>query len=98
MAMSSRLLAIAALGITLSGCGVYGPKGNDTGGIIPWSPENEKNAFDIAQANCGYYKKYAVATSISRAYGDYIAYSCMWDPPKPVTAARRRHVSTASEN
>ena len=27
---------------------VWGPKGNDTGGIIPWSPENERDSFAIA--------------------------------------------------
>ena len=27
---------------------VWGPKGNDTGGIIPWSPENERDSFEIA--------------------------------------------------
>ena len=29
---------------------VWGHKSNDTGGIIPWSPENERNAFAIADA------------------------------------------------
>jgi hypothetical protein len=69
--------------------GVYGPKGNDTGGIIPWSPDNELMAFQIAQENCGYYHKYAVATSITRGVGNYIAYKCVWDPPG--VAVRHRH-------
>jgi hypothetical protein len=81
--MTLRLFAVVAIGLSLASCGVFGPKGNDTGGIIPWSPENEKNAFDIAQANCGLFNKYAVATSIRRVYGDYIAYTCQWDPPGP---------------
>ncbi|MEA2981486.1 MAG: hypothetical protein QOF91_1647 [Alphaproteobacteria bacterium] len=68
--------------------GVYGPKGNDTGGIIPWSPDNELSAYDLAQAQCGYYHKYAVATSIIRGPGNYIAYKCVWDPP--VRTPRRR--------
>ena len=95
--MTSRLLAIVALGVTLSACGVYGPKGNDTGGIIPWSPENEQNAFAIAQANCGMFNKYAVSTSINRVYGDYIGYNCMWDPPRPIVS-RRRQSTFATEN
>jgi hypothetical protein len=85
----ARLVAIAALGLMLSAC-VHGPKGNDTGGIIPWSPENEQNAFAIAQANCGTYNKYALATSITRRYGDYIAYTCVWDPPRQRVVSRRR--------
>jgi hypothetical protein len=62
--------------------GVYGYKGNDTGGIIPWSPENERNAFAIAEANCRWNNKYPVATSIHRVPGDFIAYRCQWDPPR----------------
>jgi hypothetical protein len=93
--MKFGLLAIAAVGVTLSACGVYGPKGNDTGGIIPWSLENEQNAFAIAQANCGSFNKYAVATSIHRVYGDYIGYTCQWDPPVAVVSRprARRHVN-----
>src|SRR6478672_1392903 len=68
---------------------VWGPKGNDTGGIIPWSPENEHNAFAIASEQCGRWNKYAVATSIHRVYGDYIGYKCVWDPPVTVVSTRR---------
>ena len=68
---------------------VWGPKGNDTGGIIPWSPENEANAFEIAQRNCGWFNKFAVATSIHRVPGDYIAYKCVWDPPTVVVRHRQ---------
>ena len=67
---------------------VWGHKSNDTGGIIPWSPENEKNAFAIAEANCKWNGKYPVATSIHRVPGDDIAYKCVWDPPRRVRARR----------
>ena len=67
---------------------VWGSKGNDTGGIIPWSPENEANAFEIAQRNCGWYNKFAVPTSIYRRPGEYIAYKCVWD--EPAVAVRHR--------
>jgi len=56
--------------------------GNDTGGIIPWSPEAVANALDVAQANCSQFNKYAVITSVHRVYGDYIAYACWWHPPR----------------
>ena len=61
---------------------VFGINGNDTGGIIPWSPEAEANALDVAQANCSQFNKYAVITSVHRVYGDYIAYACWWHPPR----------------
>ena len=93
--MKSRLTAIAALGAALATCtvpahafnllaGVYGPKGNDTGGIIPWSPENERDSFAIASEQCARWNKYPVATSIHRQYGDYIGYKCVWNPPVAV--------------
>ena len=68
--------------------GVWGHKSNDTGGIIPWTPENEMNAFAIAEANCRWHNKYPVATSIHRVPGDYMAYSCAWDPPRHIRARR----------
>jgi hypothetical protein len=80
VSMTSRLSAIAAL-LLLANCGVYGPKGNDTGGIIPWSPEAQHDALEIAQANCGSYGKYAVITSVDRHPGQYIAYACDWKQP-----------------
>ena len=60
---------------------VWGIKGNDTGGIIPWSPENEANAYQIASDNCGWYGKFPVATGLVRRPGEYISYRCVWDPP-----------------
>jgi hypothetical protein len=72
--------------------GVYGPKGNDTGGIIPWSADNELMAFEIAQGQCGRYNKFAVATSITRGPGNYIAYKCVWDPPGAVVHRRERRI------
>ena len=67
---------------------VWGHKSNDTGGIIPWTPENERNAFAMADANCRSHNKYPLATSIHRVPGDYIAYKCVWDPPRRLRARR----------
>jgi hypothetical protein len=67
---------------------VWGAKGNDTGGIIPWSPENEARAFEIASAQCARWNKFPVATSIFRTPGSYIGYRCVWDQP---SAGRQRH-------
>jgi hypothetical protein len=58
----------------------HGVTGNDTGGIIPWTPENELRAPELAQAHCARYNKYARATSIVRRDGDYIGFECVWSP------------------
>ncbi len=83
--MRRYALLVPALSLMLASCvGVYGPKGNDIGGIIPWSPENEQIAYDIAQSNCGQFNKYAALTSIHRVYGDYISYECRWEPQRRI--------------
>jgi hypothetical protein len=55
-------------------------RGNDTGGIIPWSCENEAAAHAIAAAHCAPYGKYQRISSVHRQYGDYIAFNCLWNP------------------
>ena len=80
--MRRQAVLLTVLGLALASCvGVYGATGNDVGGIIPWSPEAEQSALDIAQGNCGRFNKYAYITSIHREYGDYISYACWWQPP-----------------
>ena len=53
-------------------------KGNDTGGIIPWSCEAEAMAKELAATYCGYHDKFARITSVDRQYGNYIAFNCLW--------------------
>jgi len=55
-------------------------RGNDTGGIIPWSCENEAMAQQIAGAYCARWDKYHRITSVHRQYGDFIAFNCLWAP------------------
>jgi len=55
-------------------------RGNDTGGIIPWSCENEAEAHQIAAAYCARWDKYHRITSVHRHYGDFIAFNCLWSP------------------
>ena len=82
--MRIGVLLVATLGLALASCvGVSGHKGNDIGGIIAWSPENEQMARQLAQENCGWFRKYAVITSIVRGYGNYISYECRWNPRRP---------------
>ena len=71
---------------------VYGINGNDTGGIIPWTPENERASFEIAGAQCARWNKFPVATSIHRVPGDYIAYKCVWDPPEVAVVRHHRRI------
>jgi hypothetical protein len=55
-------------------------KGNDTGGILVWSPENERNSRQITDAFCQGFNKYARITGVHRQYGDYISFNCLWSP------------------
>jgi len=54
--------------------------GNDTGGIISWSCENEADAQFIAAKYCARWNKYHRITSVHRQYGDFIAFHCLWSP------------------
>ena len=85
--MRFRMLSAAVLALSLGGLpaqaevwSVFGINGNDTGGIIPWSPENQAAAFDIASQRCARYNKYARINSVHAEYGDYIGFSCVWSP------------------
>jgi hypothetical protein len=53
-----------------------GLTGNDTGGIITWSPEHQRVARPWAADHCAHYRKAARITSIRARYGDYIAFEC----------------------
>jgi hypothetical protein len=54
--------------------------GNDTGGIISWSCENEAMAQQIAAEYCARWDKYHRITSVHRQYGDFIGFNCLWSP------------------
>jgi hypothetical protein len=93
---TTAIAAFAALALTATGAaadhfGSHGPKGNDTGGIIPWSPENELAAFHIAEDNCARFNKFAVLRSIRRVYGDFIVYDCRWERARYVHDLRHHH-------
>jgi hypothetical protein len=81
----SRLLLLStALTLGLSAASCVGPNagvtGNDTGGIVPWSPDNDRYAREIADQHCAGYSKYGRVTSKVRQPGNYIAWSCTWKP------------------
>jgi hypothetical protein len=53
-------------------------KGNDTGGIIAWSPEAQAAAPEASAAHCARYGKVARITSVNARFGDYIGFVCQW--------------------
>jgi len=97
--MIRTLFAVAALSIALAPQAhawndlfnsVWGAKGNDTGGIIPWSPALRAYGYrTAAQEHCGGYRKIARITSVVAGYGNYVGFACEYprgyDPVKQGT-------------
>jgi hypothetical protein len=71
------------LAASLAGCAMGpgpGLTGNDSGGIIPWSPENRAISLDWAEQHCARYGKHARITSVYPEYGAYIGFACTFGP------------------
>jgi hypothetical protein len=75
-------MLLILLGVTAAPAQSQVYRGNDTGGIIPWSCENEAMAHQIAGFYCARWDKYHRITSVHRRYGDFIAFNCLWSPYK----------------
>ena len=95
--MRLKILAAVALALSLGGntahaihgesWSVFGINGNDTGGIIPWSPALRAYGYRAAaQAHCNGYHRIARITSVHARYGDYVGFACEfprgYDPVK----------------
>jgi len=80
------LLLASSLPVTAAQAGWYGEYGNDTGGIIPWSPEVSHIYRSVADGHCAQYNKIAKITSVHAWYGDYVGFICKfprgYDPMK----------------
>ena len=74
------LLSVIAVLLLAAGAQAQVYRGNDTGGIIPWSCETEAFAHQIAAEHCARWDKCPRVTSVHRQYGDYIAFNCLWSP------------------
>ena len=64
------LLSVVAFVLMSTGAQAQVYHGNDTGGIIPWSCENEAVAQQVAAAYCARWDKYHRITSVHRHYGE----------------------------
>jgi hypothetical protein len=73
-----------ALGAGAAVAGLAGPgpglTGNDTGGIIAYSPAIEHLYREMAAAHCARWGRLAHITSVHRRYGDYIGFVCIDKP------------------
>ncbi len=80
--MPIRLSLLPVFGLLLASCAGAGPglTGNDTGGIIPYSPENRLVARDMAFEHCARFGKRAHLTGVDARYGGYISFACRFDP------------------
>jgi hypothetical protein len=80
--MLVRLVAFTAMAASLSLAACAGPgpglTGNDTGGIIPWSPANWEVSHDMAVEHCARYRKIAHLTGVVPEYGGYISFACQY--------------------
>jgi hypothetical protein len=60
--------------------------GNDTGGIIQWTPYVSRIYRRWAADHCAQWHRIATITSVHRRYGDYVAFTCdvdrRYDPRK----------------
>ena len=75
-----------------AGAGWWGiVQGNDTGGIIAWSPAIDSDYRQIAADHCARFDKVPVITSVHKIYGDYVGFRCYfprgYDPRKGIFAA-----------
>lgn len=79
MAVKPLAAPALALALLLSSTGfasAYVWRGNDTGGIIPWSVENERLAPESASSHCARWGKYARVTDGIREPGYFINFIC----------------------
>jgi hypothetical protein len=74
--------AASAGGAAMAGFAGPGPgiTGNDTGGIIPYSPDLNGIYRQLAQAHCARWGRLSHVTSVHRRYGDYISFVCIDKP------------------
>ena len=74
-------LSVFAGGSAMAGAIFLGPgpwlTGNDTGGIIPYSPAVVGTYREMAAQWCAGWGRLSHITSVHRIYGDYISFVCI---------------------
>jgi hypothetical protein len=82
--MRVRVIAFAVAMLSLvagtARGGNFAVWGNDTGGIIPWSPAVDDVYREVTVEHCASYDKIAHITSVGRDYGEFIGFECLFDP------------------
>ena len=84
--MTCKTLTAVALAMAcgLAGCATGpGLTGNFTGGIIPWSPENQAVAREWAEQHCARYGEVAEMHYGLARPGEYIAFNCVFPKSGP---------------
>jgi hypothetical protein len=84
-------LAVAlgsSAGVALAGAVFLGPgrglTGNDTGGIIAYTPDLDRGIYrGMATEWCARWGRLSHVTSVHRRYGDYISFVCI-DRPRMI--------------
>jgi hypothetical protein len=81
---SALILAALASASASATAGILGPwpglTGNDTGGIISYSPAIEPYYRAMAAEHCARWGRLSHITSVHRRYGDYIGFACIDKP------------------
>jgi hypothetical protein len=79
LAIALVALAVPALAGNYPASGMRGLTGNDTGGVIEWTPEIADSYFAIAAEHCARWNRLAFITSVHRRYGDFVGFLCVVD-------------------
>jgi hypothetical protein len=82
--IAASIVALAFCPVGTAKAGLTGPgpgiTGNDTGGIIPYSPEVAGIYRQLAADYCASWGRLSHVTSVHRRYGDYIGFVCIDKP------------------
>lgn len=80
--MTRTVVVAMAMATLLCACAGPGPgiTGNDTGGIIPYSPAVNRVYRQLAADWCARWGRLSHVTSVHRRYGDYVSFVCMDRP------------------
>jgi hypothetical protein len=92
--MRVRVIAFAVAMLSLvagtARGGNFAVWGNDTGGIIPWSPAVDDVYREVADEHCAIYIKIAHITSVRHEYGEFIGFACLDSKFDPLKASAFR--------